>query len=918
MGVLPMAGSESPWYLRRRQLLRLLTAAPLAAAAPGLLAACARPLAAHPSGQADGWLPAPAAMPGRLLVVDLNGVSLNQQVALAILEGLVNARLRPGGEGLYLLLPQDYVGGVAFAGADARWLAIYQQRHGIQSRAGQPADAVALAHASGLRRYVVWDPALPATINVANTLAWLDGTLAVAPEDAGTAIEGPAAQLVGGLDLQGHGFTQALDLRAQQFSSATAAYTWALARMGKTDPETLAFLSVGDLAGDATEGVIRWTPRDYAVVARAFSWIDRLGSGMPPLLGELFGRVAGRKATAFGWTNNEAQQTILCSSHGVNFVGADTPGLSAENLSVHSAIRTSARQRTLAAPPALDPQGVYAAIVITDGDNISVLIDFHEGRWLDPRRGQAPVGWSLQGMAPSWTPGIASHYFETATANDELVSWLPFGYPDLPSFVGQANWPAYTASARAAMQAANLGVGQSLPHTGQVLAAKPAGFWDILHGADAPDGFLLGYMVIGGYPAGQALWVNSRPVFPMGAFGGTGTSQADQAISAIQNAVTGIAHRPLFVVVGIDNGSQYADALKIAQASYPEPVRFVLPGQLVALSRKAWSQGLTRAAPLGTPAQYGVRDQYFLASAGDDGWGSQAGSYARGGGLAQLRQASRGGGWRYAFNCEGCHRASCEIIATGTGTVEVSTDGAVWKPLATLSGAWGAFFRVLADLTPLLPATEVFLRFAAGKDQMLAVLDLNLWHNRQLAGAAMPAAVGAVSAQSVGMAVAQANVAAISLVLGNGTSSLNLTQLGAHAGDSEFHLAQVGGRSAEVFDANTASPGGTVSYLYFAANVPGWAYPRTLALSVEYYDSPAGGSLQVQYDTSTAGLGGAYTPAAPNLTLGGTAAWKTQTWTLAQADFTGRQNFGADFRLAGTPGVAVHRVTLALAGSGSG
>jgi hypothetical protein len=83
-----------------------------------------------------------------------------------------------------------------------------------------------------------------------------------------------------------------------------------------------------------------------------------------------------------------------------------------------------------------------------------------------------------------------------------------------------------------------------------------------------------------------------------------------------------------------------------------------------------------------------------------------------------------------------------------------------------------------------------------------------------------------------------------------------------------------------------------------------------LYLTVEYYDQPSGGNLLAEYNTAAAGLAGAYTSAGPSVTLGGTATWKTQTWVLTQADFAGRQNFGADFRLDGTVGVAVHRVTL--------
>ena len=897
--------------LGRRDLLKAAGLLPVLGALP-LLSGCALPGAGQSGSQAQGWLPPPAAMPGTLLVVDLNGVSLDTQVALSIMEGVVNARLRHGGEGLYLLLPSNYVGGVAFQGADQRWLDVYAKAYGIRYHSGTPADAVALAKASGITDYVIWDPTVPATINVANTLAWLDGTLAVAPQDAGSALQGPAGLLAGGLALAQNGFKQALDLRTQHFASADAAYAWAMGRLGKQVPDTLAFVSVGDLPGDPTEDVIRWTPRDYAVVARAFTWIGELGPNpvAPGTLADLFKLVSPRKSTAFGWTNSEPIQTILCSQNGVAFVGADTPGLSAENLSVHSAIRGSVRQKQPAAAPALAADGVYAAIVITDGDNISVLIDFHEGRWLDPNRGKVPVGWSMQGMAPSWTSGIARHYFDTATANDEFVAWLPFGYPDLASFVGHPNWPAYTASVRAAMHDARLGVGQSLPHTGGILTAETSGLSEILHGSDAPDGFLLGYTSISGYPAGQALWINSRPVFPMGGLGGQGSTQAEQAVSAIQGAVQAVSHRPLFVVVGLQNGTTYTDAMYVAQAKYSEAVRFVLPGQLVDLARQAWKAGMDRAAPLGSPATYGVRDTYFLLSAGDSGEASAPGTYQRDNFVAESRQAADGGHWRYAFNVEGCHQVSAEIVVTGAGSVEASNDGKTWRPVGTVTQSWGTFSVLTADLSSLLPATQVYLRFQAAAQATFAALDINLWYNRLLTGARLPAATRTATSAELNMQVATANAQSVSAVLGGSTASLNVAQVGAHVGDSNFHTGTVGGKTAEVFDQNRTSATSQVSYLYFAADVPGWVFPQTLYLTVEYYDQPAGGFLHASYNSTGAGIPGAYTSAGNSLTLGGTATWKTTTWTLTDADFTGRQNNAADFRITGSPGVAVHRLTL--------
>ncbi len=922
---------QSPLHLTRRSLLRGVGALPLLGVLP-LLAACRAQGAAQAPGEAAyGWLPPPGATPGSLLVVDLNGQTLDTQVAMAILQGLVQQRVHKGGEGLYLLLPNNYVGGVAFQGADARWLDVYQKAYGISSRSGQPGDALKLAKTLGVTQYVIWDPQVPATINVANTLAWLHGAAALPPSvetvNISAVLKGPAAEVAaaasggGPLDLHGLGFKLLLDLPSLHFSDANAAYRWCLSQLGTVKPQALALISVGDMAGDATESVIRWTPRDYAVLTRAFTWIGDLNQitqgSHGGIVEAMLGLVAGRKATMFGWSNNEGNQTILCSSHGVNFVGADTPGLSAENLSVHAAISTSAQQHARPAAPALDPKGTYVTNVITDGDNISVLIDFHEGRWLDPLRGKVPVGWSLQGMSPSWTPGIARHYFDTATDQDEMVAWLPFGYPDLPSFVGHPNWPQYVASTQKAMKDAGLRVGQTLPHTGAVLTPLQSGLSDLLAGPDAPDGFLLGYTSIGGYPAGEPIWIHGRPMLPIAPLGASGATQAEQAIAAVQAVAAATTHRPLFVAVGLQNGTRYADAMQVAQASYPDGVHFVLPGQQVDLMQKARGAGLIRSAPVGLPAQYGNRDTYFLELAGDAGASSSGSVYLRGGTALQMRAAASGGGWTYGFDVEGAAKASASLLLTGAGSIQVGAQGKALQDAGSVNVAWGQLATLTVDLSALLPAQQVLVRFTPAANSTLGLLDMSLWYERVLAGAALPAQPQPVpAAQAAEIQLAAMNPAGVSLVLGSSTPSVELVQVGAHQGDSNFHVATVGGKSAEVFDPNTADSSNPTSYLYFVANVPGWIFPTALTLTVEYFDAPAGGTLQAMFDSPGPGVGGAYASSGGGVQCTGSGRWLTATFPFPSAKFDGRENFGADFRLAGTAGVAVHSISLSRQSAG--
>jgi hypothetical protein len=867
---------------------------------------------------AQGWLPAPPARPGGLLLVDLTGLAGHTQAALAILQGAVNRLVQPGGEAIYLLVPADYAGGVAVPGVDRRWASLYAAEQGLRLREGTPADALALARRAGIDRYVVWDPQVPATINVATTLAWVLGTAAVAPEDAASPFRGPLATVMAyaGLNLAGNGWKEALDLRALRLPDAAAAYRWALGQLRGRRPRSLALLAVGDLPGDATEGVLRWTARDYAVSAEAFAWEIAFPStpapvGGPPLDAvdaEVLRAAGPGRRTIFGWSNNETDQTEMASAHGFNFVGADTPGLPAENLSVHSALPATARQQPRAAAPALDPRGVYAAIVFTDGDNISVLIDFHEGRWLDPDRGRVPVGWSLQGMAPSWTPALAAHYFASATPQDEFVSWLPFGYPDLPSFVGHPHWGEYVASAQAAMRTANLQVSQSLPHTARVLSAQASGLWDLMHGG--PEGHFLGYTEISGYPAGQPLWIDARPVLPVGGYGGSG-SGVRSAIAALETTMAEVRERPLFLVLGLANGTSYADAERLASAPFAEPVRFVLPSQLVGLMRAAWRQGLARSTPLGTPAAAGPLDAYFL----EEDVGSVPGVYRLGSGLRTLRQAGAGGGWTYSFNSEGCRRLCLQGYVAGQGTVAVRADGGRWTAAASVDAPADSLVALEADLSRFLPATAVSVRFQAGAAG-LSVAQLQVGYNAVPAGCRWPAAVRpARGAPWASAELPPSHPEVLTAVLGGATPSLQLVQVGAHQGDSLFHTAMLGGKGVEVFDPNTVSPTDPFTYLYFRVNAPGWirSAPRTLWLTVTYADSPRGGQIHASYNSSdqAATLHGAYTSVGSPTLLPGGNGWTRQTWVLRDALFIGAQNFGADLRLSGTPGVAVHEVQLA-------
>ncbi len=196
---------------------------------------------------------------------------------------------------------------------------------------------------------------------------------------------------------------------------------------------------------------------------------------------------------------------------------------------------------------------------------------------------------------------------------------------------------------------------------------------------------------------------------------------------------------------------------------------------------------------------------------------------------------------------------------------------------------------------------------------------LGTW-TRYLAVAGAGAAM--LLAASAGASAAAAS--SVSCTLAATPSCQGLTIEAPHVGDSLFTSSTVGGKSADVFSTNTTPGNNPVSYIYFqVAKSSGLlsSNPTTLYLTVEYYNALLSGScvssktnwasclLLANYGQS--GKGGPYANSSL-VYLTGQQAWTTTSLKLTNVQFTEAENNGADFRLAGVPNLAVHKVTLSL------
>jgi hypothetical protein len=389
----------TPSHPARRHFLAIAagaTAGIAAGAVPATARAATRAVAATaPRASGITWpagqvLPTFAA-PLRLDVADLTDLDADQQLLLTTLQGVVN-RTRPR---IYLLQPQSE--------------GLYTWLDDLAVPYDVTTDLLG-KYRGEITGAVVYDPHVPATVNVATTLAGLRDavvTSAAQAESAGLAIVA---------DLRG---TFATDLDA---------YTWAAANLW---PRTTHRMLIGLDPG--IDGYLR----DYAVATRGF--VAFLDPGTPAelaLLRQLLKDIEPGSAYLGWWPSaltGEDDGTQVTSEYGLVVVASDFSA----NLTVFGGARArvSASQRRAQTPPLQNK--IYVTFTMTDGDNLQYNQHRMRQMWADPARGKVPVNWTVQPIGVDAAPAFLSYYQRTATGNDYLMAG-----PSGAGYVYPGDWPA--------------------------------------------------------------------------------------------------------------------------------------------------------------------------------------------------------------------------------------------------------------------------------------------------------------------------------------------------------------------------------------------------------------------------------------------------------------------------------------------
>ena len=326
-------------------------------------------------------------------VIDLRGEDLKTRLLVLSLQGIVN-REKPQ---LYVLWESKRVEPTA----SERWLEYYRRKGWIKGYKIVSIEEALEKYKKYLKGAVIYDPELPATINLAVSLAGVYN-LIVAHSDFMPI-------------LAKHGLEVKYDLRGK-FKDGIEVHEWQLKNVFPYCNKSLINLF------PTVKGVMiyRVSIIDYVIANRACS----IGLNVKrdrALISKYYEKM-NKFAIALGYPENPALErpwVELTSKYGLVNVLATA---FSPNFSFHSKMPAKRKyNQDHKFEITLDPDKIYVAFVVSDL-GLNNMQDFYYEMWLSEARGEVPIGWWLDPIVVEFCPGIVQYYYETKTPNDHFYS----------------------------------------------------------------------------------------------------------------------------------------------------------------------------------------------------------------------------------------------------------------------------------------------------------------------------------------------------------------------------------------------------------------------------------------------------------------------------------------------------------------
>lgn len=339
------------------------------------------------------------AEPDVLYVVDLRHTDFYnsfKHLPLITLQGLVNREK-----------PRIFV---VLTNTDYEWMTEISKFKNITLKRAS-LDTVMEMFSHYAKGYIIYDDAIPDTVNVATTMAGIYDGIVVHPNDVKWVEKFKIPKLK---DLRG------------LFKDRYEAYQWAYENLWPLcDHRMLVPMSPGPPV--CTHNPMQVAARDYVVALKLFvhylnPQISRELDLFVNLLKDMPDNVP-----ILGWYEEDEGKTVELASTYKKFVVVMTHHygpLSFANPTVWSGIKFGPEPRFEQPPLRLEKLGykkIYVTFYITDGDNLQWDINM-KSFWDDPNRGKVPIAWTISPFLLDVSPLMVRYFAETMSPNDTFIS----------------------------------------------------------------------------------------------------------------------------------------------------------------------------------------------------------------------------------------------------------------------------------------------------------------------------------------------------------------------------------------------------------------------------------------------------------------------------------------------------------------
>lgn len=334
---------------------------------------------------------------GAMHVIDIDGMDIDRQHIAATLQGTINrteARifLSDDADSFYV---NDF------------WIDYYTQEHGIElAWRGDLVGALEI-FANEVDGYILYSEDEHWSVNIATTIGSMRNAIVVEEDDAAF--------------VESFGLTM-LESVVGRWPDSVTAYAEATALYYDQMPHP----------SPAVAGEERYELRDFAIQQGMFMIHAQPNDPDWEVIPTMLNTIA-ENIPVLGYMSANAIEEVLALATVSQANKYLVPTATTANLSFHSSVPAPASPEPALSPVTVDPcpeAKLVVTVAISDGDNVRVPLSYPkwDGYWKSNRRGELPIGWSLNDSLFALAPAPAHYLKSNLAPGEELVSLMGLGY----------------------------------------------------------------------------------------------------------------------------------------------------------------------------------------------------------------------------------------------------------------------------------------------------------------------------------------------------------------------------------------------------------------------------------------------------------------------------------------------------------